>query len=43
MGPMGIYRILKRGDLQTAGIMKSPPGVQGNNWLEYIQVKEVDA
>jgi predicted enzyme related to lactoylglutathione lyase len=43
MGPMGIYRILKRGDRQTAGIMKSPPNVSGSHWLEYIHVKEVDA
>jgi predicted enzyme related to lactoylglutathione lyase len=43
MGPMGIYRILKRGDRQTAGVMKSVPGgPQQPHWLEYVAVKSVD-
>lgn len=43
MGPMGTYRILKRGDRQTGGIMKMPPMVPHPNWLAYIAVKNVDA
>jgi predicted enzyme related to lactoylglutathione lyase len=43
MGPMGTYRVLKRGDRMTAGVMKSPPGVEGNHWLSYIAVKDVDS
>jgi predicted enzyme related to lactoylglutathione lyase len=43
MGAMGIYRMLKRGDRQTGGIMKMPPGVPQPNWLAYIAVKDVDA
>lgn len=44
MGPMGTYRILKRGDRQTAGIMKSPPNVPAPpHWLTYLHVKDVDA
>jgi predicted enzyme related to lactoylglutathione lyase len=44
MGPMGTYRILKRGDRQTAGITKIPPHVpQHSNWLTYVAVTDVDA
>lgn len=44
MGPMGTYRILKSGDRQRAGIMKSmPQGPQQPHWLEYVAVKDVDA
>jgi predicted enzyme related to lactoylglutathione lyase len=43
MGPMGTYRLLKRGDRQTGGIMKLPPMVPRPHWLAYIAVKEVDA
>jgi predicted enzyme related to lactoylglutathione lyase len=43
MGPMGTYRILKRGDRQTAGVMKKPPQAPASYWLEYVAVKEVDA
>jgi len=42
MGPMGTYRILKRGDRQTAGVMKMPPGVPQPSWLSYLHVKNVD-
>jgi predicted enzyme related to lactoylglutathione lyase len=43
MGPMGKYRIFKRGDRQTAGLMKVPPGApQHSHWLTYIAVKNVD-
>jgi predicted enzyme related to lactoylglutathione lyase len=43
MGPMGTYRILKRGDRQTAGIMKNVPGgPQQPHWVEYLAVKSVD-
>ncbi len=43
MGPMGTYRLLKRGDRQTAGIMKLPPNVPHPNWLTYVHVTDVDA
>jgi predicted enzyme related to lactoylglutathione lyase len=42
MGPAGTYRIMKRGDRQTAGIMKMPPMVPHAHWMTYIAVKEVD-
>ena len=43
MGPMGTYRILKRGDRQTAGIMKTPPGAPPQpHWISYLHVKNVD-
>jgi predicted enzyme related to lactoylglutathione lyase len=41
--PIGTYRVLKRGDRQTAGIMKMPAMVPHPNWLTYIAVKDVDA
>jgi predicted enzyme related to lactoylglutathione lyase len=44
MGPMGTYRILKRGDRQTAGVMGIPKGAPPHShWLTYINVKDVDA
>jgi predicted enzyme related to lactoylglutathione lyase len=43
MGPMGTYRIVKRGERQTAGIMKMPPNVPHPNWLSFLAVKDVDA
>jgi predicted enzyme related to lactoylglutathione lyase len=43
MGPMGTYRILKRGDRQTAGLMKTPPGAPPQpHWLSYLAVANVD-
>jgi predicted enzyme related to lactoylglutathione lyase len=43
MGPMGTYRILKRGDRQTAGIVKTPPGAPPQpHWLEYLACANVD-
>lgn len=43
MGPMGTYRILKRGDRQVAGLMKTPPNVPAPpHWLTYVHVKSVD-
>ena len=43
MGPMGLYRILTRGEKMTCGIMKQPqPGVPPS-WLHYIAVSDVDA
>ncbi len=43
MGPVGVYRILKRGDRQTAGILKNMPGgPKQPHWLEYVGVKNVD-
>ncbi len=43
MGPMGTYRILKRGDRQAAGIMLLPSKVPHSHWLEYLAVGDVDA
>jgi predicted enzyme related to lactoylglutathione lyase len=43
MGPMGTYRVLKRGDRQTGGIMKMPPMVPRPYWLPYLAVKDVAA
>jgi hypothetical protein len=43
MGPMGTYRVLKRGDRQTAGVMKMPPQVPHPHWLAYLAVTDVDA
>ena len=43
MGSIGTYRILKRGERQTAGIMKMPEMVPRANWLSYIAVKDTDA
>jgi uncharacterized protein len=43
MGPGGPYRILRRGDRQTAGIMKMPAMVPRPYWLTYIHVTDVDA
>jgi hypothetical protein len=43
MGPMGTYRILKSGDRQRAGVMKTPEGGPGvSYWLTYVAVKDVD-
>jgi predicted enzyme related to lactoylglutathione lyase len=42
MGPMGVYRILKKGDRMRAGIMKKPEHIPVSHWLEYIAVKNVD-
>jgi|HubBroStandDraft_6_1064221.scaffolds.fasta_scaffold301795_1 predicted enzyme related to lactoylglutathione lyase len=43
MGPMGTYRILKRGDRQTAGIMQLPKEAPPHShWLSYLAVKDVD-
>lgn len=44
MGPMGTYRVAKRGDKQVAGIMQTPPGAPPRaNWVHYIAVDDVDA
>jgi predicted enzyme related to lactoylglutathione lyase len=43
MGPMGTYHILKRGDRQTAGVMKLQPGAPPHShWLEYVHMTDVD-
>lgn len=42
MGPMGIYRILKRGDRQTAGVMKRMQENVHPHWMSYLHVKNVD-
>ncbi|MBI3073951.1 MAG: VOC family protein [Deltaproteobacteria bacterium] len=43
MGPMGTYRIVSRGDLDTAGLCKLQPN-WGNRayWLSYVKVDNVD-
>jgi predicted enzyme related to lactoylglutathione lyase len=44
MGTAGVYRILKRGDRMTAGVLKPPPGAPAHaHWLTYLHAKEVDA
>jgi uncharacterized protein len=44
MGPMGTYRILKRGDRQTAGILKMPAeATHPPSWLSYLATKDVNA
>ena len=44
MGPMGMYRLLKRGDMNVAGIMKSPPDAPDMTaWVSYIAADDVDA
>jgi predicted enzyme related to lactoylglutathione lyase len=43
MGPMGVYRVLKRGERYTAGIMKNLPSGPGvPHWVEYVGVANVD-
>ncbi|HZU84101.1 MAG TPA: VOC family protein [Polyangiaceae bacterium] len=43
MGSMGTYHVLKRGDVMSGGIMKTPgPGVP-TYWAAYVAVKDVDA
>jgi len=43
MGPMGTYYLLKTGETNRGGLMKSPvPGVPPN-WLPYIGVSDADA
>jgi predicted enzyme related to lactoylglutathione lyase len=43
MGPMGKYRVLKRGDRQTAGILQIPKETpHAASWLEYIHISDVD-
>ncbi len=43
MGPMGTYTILKRGDVQAAGIMKAMMPKAPSQWLGYVVVSDVDA
>jgi predicted enzyme related to lactoylglutathione lyase len=43
MAGAGTYRILKRGDRMTAGVMKMPEMVPRPSWLAYIATKDVDA
>lgn len=43
MGPMGTYNILKRGERQSGGVMKSPMPHVPPNWLSYVAVADVDA
>jgi uncharacterized protein len=41
MGPMGTYRLLKRGDLRTAGVIQMPDAPR-SQWLTYLAVPDVD-
>ena len=44
MGPFGTYRLLKRGDLNVAGVAKTPAEApQATYWLAYIAADDVDA
>jgi hypothetical protein len=43
MGPMGTYRILKRGERQAAGVTKHMGGASAPHWLEYVHVASTDA
>jgi predicted enzyme related to lactoylglutathione lyase len=42
MGPMGTYRVLKRGDRETAGIMSKPMAEVPTHWTAYVHVVNVD-
>lgn len=42
MGPMGIYQIIKRGDLDVGGFMKSPPGMNYGAWMYYVAVPNLE-
>jgi predicted enzyme related to lactoylglutathione lyase len=42
MGPMGTYHVLKRGDRETAGIMKLPMPQVPTHWAAYVHVENVD-
>jgi predicted enzyme related to lactoylglutathione lyase len=43
MGAAGTYRVLKRGDKMTGGIMKLPMPQIPPNWAAYVAVANVDA
>ncbi|MHC4937682.1 MAG: VOC family protein [Planctomycetota bacterium] len=44
MGPMGVYRVQKRGDIGEAGIIQKPADTPGpSSWLSYVHVDDVDA
>ncbi len=47
MGPMGIYRVLSRGEHMTCGIMQMPEmakkGGARPHWLHYLHVADVDS
>lgn len=43
MGPVGIYTIFKRGDLQAGGCMKAMSPKGPSHWLDYVVVDDVDA
>lgn len=42
MGPMGTYRVLKRGERRAGGIMKTRMAEQPSAWLHYVVVPDVD-
>jgi len=43
MGPMGTYRMFKKGDQTVAGAMKTPMPDIPSHWLTYIGADNVDA
>ena len=43
MGPGGTYRVIKRGDVMTGGIMKLPMPQVPTYWAAYVAVANVDA
>jgi predicted enzyme related to lactoylglutathione lyase len=43
MGAAGTYRVLKRGDVMTGGIMKLPTPQAPTSWGAYVAVADVDA
>jgi predicted enzyme related to lactoylglutathione lyase len=42
VGPVGVYRILKCGDLPVAGVMRHPEGLHPH-WIPYLAADDVDA
>ncbi|NUP08883.1 MAG: VOC family protein [Polyangiaceae bacterium] len=42
MGPMGTYYVLKRGDKQAGGLMKTMDPKAPSGWLAYVAVADVD-
>lgn len=41
MGPQGVYRVLKTGEISRAGIMTAPPGAP-TGWVPYVAVDDCD-
>jgi predicted enzyme related to lactoylglutathione lyase len=43
MGPMGTYRVLKRGERMTGGIMKQPMPNVPPHWSAHVAVADIEA